>query len=69
MLILFDHGVPAPLVPYLIRPRRRQSKGRRMGTGFPTTMLLAERSGLGSTFFLPLTKNIRHQQQNLAGRK
>jgi len=55
MLILFDHGVPAPLVPYLIGHAVVKARGRGWDR-LPTAICLPKRSGLGSTFFLPLTK-------------
>jgi len=55
MLILFDHGVPAPLVPYLIGHAVVKARGRGWDR-LSNDDLLAEAERAGSTFFLPLTK-------------
>src|ERR1700686_1525811 len=67
MLVLFDHGVPAPLVPYLIDHTVVKARDRgwdRLSNGD----LLAEAERAGFEVFLTADKNIRYQQ-NLAGRK
>jgi hypothetical protein len=67
MLILFDHGVPAPLLPYLIGHavvRARDRGWERLSNGD----LLAEAEQAGFEVFLTADKNIRYQQ-NLAGRE
>jgi hypothetical protein len=67
MLILFDHGVPAPLVPYLIDHTVVKARDRgwdRLSNGD----LLAEAERAGFKVFLTADKNIRYQQ-NLAGRR
>jgi hypothetical protein len=67
MHILFDHSVPAPLVPYLIDHTVVKAKDRgwdRLSNG--DLLSAAERSGF--EVFLTADKNIRYQQ-NLAGRK
>jgi hypothetical protein len=67
MRILFDHGVPAPLVPYLIDHTVVKAKDRgwdRLSNG--DLLAAAERAGFD--VFLTADKNIRYQQ-NLAGRK
>ena len=67
MLILFDHGVPAPLVPYLVDHTVVKAKDRgwdRLSNGD----LLAEAERAGFEVFLTADKNIRYQQ-NLAGRR
>jgi hypothetical protein len=68
MLILFDHGVPAPLVPYLIGHAVVKARGRGWDR-LSNDDLLAEAERAGFDVFLTADKNIRHQQQNLAGRK
>jgi hypothetical protein len=55
MLILFDHGVPAPLVPYLIGHavvKARDREWDRLSNG----ELLAEAERAGFDVFLPLTR-------------
>jgi len=67
MLVLFDHGVPAPLVPYLIDHTVVKARDRgwdRLSNGD----LLAEAERAGFDVFLTADKNIQYQQ-NLAGRK
>jgi hypothetical protein len=67
MLILFDHGVPAPLVPYLIGHavvKARERGWDRLSNGD----LLAEAERAGFDVFLTADKNIRYQQ-NLTGRR
>ena len=67
MLILFDHGVPAPLVPYLIDHAVVKARDRgwdRLSNGD----LLAEAERAGFDVFLTADKNIRYQQ-NLTGRR
>lgn len=67
MLILFDHGVPAPLAPYLIDHTVVKAKDRgwdRLSNG----ELLAEAERAGFDVFLTADKNIQYQQ-NLAGRR
>ena len=67
MLILFDHGVPAPLLPHLIGHAVVRARGRgweRLSNGD----LLAQAEQAGFEVFLTADKNIRYQQ-NLAGRK
>jgi hypothetical protein len=67
MLILFDHGVPAPLLPYLIGHavvRARDRGWERLSNGD----LLAQAEQAGFEVFLTADKNIRYQQ-NLAGRE
>jgi hypothetical protein len=67
MLILFDHGVPVPLVPYLVDHTVVKAKDRgwdRLSNGD----LLAEAERAGFEVFLTADKNIRYQQ-NLAGRR
>ena len=67
MLILLDHSVPAPLVPYLIGHTVVKAKDRgwdRLSNGD----LLAEAERAGFDVFLTADKNIRYQQ-NLTGRK
>ena len=67
MLILFDHGVPAPLVPYLIDHtvvKARDPGWDRLSNGD----LLAEAERAGFDVFLTADKNIQYQQ-NLADRK
>jgi hypothetical protein len=67
MLVLFDHGVPAPLVPYLIDHSIVKARDRgwdRLSNGD----LLSEAERAGFDVFLTTDKNIRYQQ-NLAGRR
>jgi hypothetical protein len=67
MLILFDHGVPAPLVPYLIGHTVIKAKDRGWDM-LSNGDLLAEAERAGFDVFLTADKNIRYQQ-NLAGRR
>src|ERR1700683_1169225 len=67
MLILFDHSVAAPLVPYLIDHTVVKARDRGWDR-FSNGDLLAEAERAGFEVFLPAYKNIRYQQ-NLAGRK
>jgi hypothetical protein len=67
MLILFDHGVPAPLVPYLIDHTVVKARDRgwdRLSNGD----LLAEAERAGFDLLLTADKNIRYQQK-LGGRR
>jgi hypothetical protein len=67
MLILFDHGVPAPLLPYLIGHTVVKARDRgwdRLANGD----LLAEAERAGFDVFLTADKNI-HYQQNLVDRR
>jgi hypothetical protein len=67
MLILFDHDVPAPPVPYLIDHtvvKARDPGWDRLSNGD----LLAEAERAGFDVFLTADKNIQYQQ-NLADRK
>ena len=67
MLILFDHGTPAPIRSFLEGHaiKRTQEMGwDRLANG----ELLAAAEETGFDLFLTMDKNIRHQQ-NLAGRK
>jgi hypothetical protein len=67
MLILFDHGAPPPLVPYLIDHTVVKAKDRgwdKLSNGD----LLAEAERAGFEIFLTADKNIRYQQ-NLTGRR
>jgi hypothetical protein len=67
MLILFDHSVPAPLVPYMIGHIVVKARDRgwdRLSNGD----LLAEAERAGFDVFLTADKNIGYQQ-NLAGRR
>jgi predicted nuclease of predicted toxin-antitoxin system len=67
MRILFDHGVPAPLVPYLTDHTVVKARDRgwdQLSNGD----LLAEAERAGFDVLLTADKNIRYQQ-NLAGRK
>jgi hypothetical protein len=67
MLILFDHGVPAPLLPYLIGHTVVKARDRGWDT-LANGDLLAEAEQAGFEIFLTADKNIRYQQ-NLAGRR
>jgi hypothetical protein len=61
MLILFDHGVPSPLVPYLIGHTVIKAMDRgwdRLSNGD----LLTEAERAGFEVFLTADKNIRYQQ-------
>jgi hypothetical protein len=67
MLILFDHGVPAPLLPYLIGHTVAKARDRGWDT-LANGDLLAEAERAGFDIFLTADKNIRYQQ-NLHGRR
>ena len=67
MLVLFDHSVPAPLVPYLGGHRGTEARARGWDT-LSNGDLLAEAERAGFEVFLTADKNIQYQQ-NLAGRK
>jgi hypothetical protein len=67
MLILFDHGVPAPLLPYLIGHTVVKARDRGWDT-LSNGELLAEAERAGFDVFVTADKNIRYQQ-NLADRK
>jgi hypothetical protein len=67
MLVLFDHGVPAPLLPYLIGHTVVKARDRGWDT-LANGDLLAEAERAGFDIFLTADKNIRYQQ-NLAGRR
>jgi hypothetical protein len=67
MRILFDHGTPAPLIPFLEGHTVTKAKDRgwdRLTNGD----LLAEAEGAGFDVLLTADKNMRYQQ-NLAGRR
>jgi hypothetical protein len=67
MLILFDHSVPAPLVPHMVGHIVVKARDRgwdRLSNGD----LLAEAERAGFDVFLTADKNIQYQQ-NLVGRK
>jgi hypothetical protein len=67
MLILFDHSVAAPLVPYLIDHTVVKARDRGWDT-LSNGDLLAEAERAGFEVFLIADKNIRYQQ-NLARRR
>src|SRR5579863_6210453 len=67
MLVLFDHGVPAPLLPYLINHTVVKARDRGWDT-LANGDLLAEAERAGFEVFLTADKNIRCQQ-NLRGRR
>jgi hypothetical protein len=67
MLILFDHGTPAPLIPFLQGHTVTKAKARgwdRISNG----ELLKVAEGAGFDLLLTTDKNVRYQQ-NLSGRK
>ncbi len=67
MLVLFDHGTPAPIRPFLeghVVKRTQDLGWDRMTNG----ELLGAAEESGFDVFLTTDKNIRHQQ-NLIGRK
>ena len=67
MLILFDHGTPAPLRPFLQSHTDKMTKDLgwdRLTNG----ELLAEAEAAGFDLLVTTDKNIRHQQ-NLTGRR
>src|ERR1039457_6597629 len=67
MLVLFDHSVPAPLVPYLIGHAITEARTRGWDT-LSNGDLLAEAERAGFDVFVTADKNIQYQQ-NLAGRR
>jgi hypothetical protein len=67
MLVLFDHSVPAPLVPYLTGHSVTEARNRGWDT-LSNGDLLAEAERAGFDVFVTADKNIRYQQ-NLSGRK
>jgi hypothetical protein len=67
MLVLFDHSVPAPLVPYLVGHTVTEARNRGWDT-LSNGDLLAEAERAGFEVFLTADKNIRYQQ-NLGGRR
>ena len=67
MLILFDHGTPAPLASFLTEHTVRKAKGLGWDTLTNGELLKAEEEA-GFELLLTTDKNIRYQQ-NLAGRK
>lgn len=67
MLILFDHGTPAPLASFL--PEHTVRKAKDLGWDTLTNgELLKAAEEAGFEILLTTDKNIRYQQ-NLAGRK
>ena len=67
MLILFDHGTPAPLASFL--PEHTIRKAKNLGWDTLTNgELLKAAEEAGFEILLTTDKNIRYQQ-NLAGRK
>jgi hypothetical protein len=67
MLVLFDHSVPAPLVPYLTGHTITEARTRGWDT-LSNGDLLSEAERSGFDVFLTADKNIQYQQ-NLSGRK
>ena len=67
MLVLFDHSVPAPLVPYLIGHSVTEARTRGWDT-LSNGDLLIEAKRAGFDVFVTADKNIQYQQ-NLSGRK
>lgn len=67
MLILFDHGTPAPLIPFLEGHTVIKAKERGWDT-LTNGDLLAEAERAGFDVVLTADKNMRYQQ-NLTGRK
>jgi hypothetical protein len=67
MLVLFDHSVPAPLVPYLSGHAVTEARTRGWDT-LSNGGLLAEAERAGFDVFVTADKNIQYQQ-NLSGRK
>jgi hypothetical protein len=61
MLILFEHGVPDPLVPYLIDHTVVKARDRGWGR-LSNGDLLAEAERAGFGVFLTADKNIRYRQ-------
>ena len=66
MLILFDHGTPAPLQTFLTGHTVREAKAQGWDT-FKNGDLLIAAEAAGFDVLITTDKNIRHQQ-NLAGR-
>jgi hypothetical protein len=67
MLVLFDHSVPAPAVPYLSGHAVTEARTRGWDT-LSNGDLLAEAERAGFDVFVTADKNIQYQQ-NLSGRK
>jgi hypothetical protein len=67
MFILFDHGTPAPLQPFLKDHTVRDAKAQGWDT-FGNGELLTVAEEAGFDVLLTTDKNMRYQQ-NLAGRK
>ena len=67
MLVLFDHGTPAPLIAFLEGHTVTKAKDRGWDT-LTNGDLLAEAERAGFDVLLSTDKNMRYQQ-NLAGRK
>jgi hypothetical protein len=67
MLILFDHGTPAPLISLLERPQGHESDRARLGR-ISNGELLGAAESAGFDLLLTTDKRIRYQQ-NLPGRK
>ena len=67
MLVLFDHSVPAPLVPYLTGHSITEARTRGWDT-LSNGDLLAEAERAGFDVFVTADKNIQYRQ-NLSGRK
>ncbi|MGD0215812.1 MAG: hypothetical protein ABSB87_21535 [Terriglobales bacterium] len=67
MLVLFDHSVPAPLVPYLTGHAITEARTRGWDT-LSNGDLLAKAEQAGFEVFVTADKNIQYQQ-NLSGRK
>ena len=67
MLVLFDHGTPAPLLSFLAGHTVKKAKDRGWDT-LTNGELLKAAEEAGFDVLLTTDKNIRYQQ-NLAGRK
>ena len=67
MLILFDHGTPAPLQSFLKGHSVREAKAEGWDT-LGNGELLSAAEGAGFEFLITTDKNIRYQQ-NLTGRR
>jgi len=67
MLILFDHGTPAPLRSFLKGHTVRETKGQGWDT-FGNGELLTAAEAAGFEVLVTTDKNLRYQQ-NLTGRK
>jgi hypothetical protein len=67
MRILFDHGTPAPLIPFLAGHTVVKAKDRKWDT-LSNGDLLTAAEDAGFDLLLTTDKNIRYQQ-NLAGRR